>query len=100
MGRVGKTPIMNIARNVMRAQFLPAEILNIRKPIETNVMIKTKFVNGAGAIALRFEKSISILTTPTAKDAQSRFIAVTTDCGFPDAGAAFINPPWFRMVRW
>ena len=82
MGRVGNTPMMNITRNVMRAQFLPAEILKIRKAIKANIKIKMKFVNAAGATPLRLEKSISILTRPTAKDAQSRFTAVTMGCGF------------------
>ncbi len=66
----------------MRAQFLPAEILKIKNPIKAKVMISTKFVNAAGATAPRCEKSISILTNPTAKDAQRRFTAVVTDCGF------------------
>ena len=65
----------------MRAQFLPAEILKIKKPLKANVKTKMKFVNAAGATVLRFEKSISILTKPTAKDAQRRFTAVTMGRG-------------------
>jgi hypothetical protein len=73
--------MMNRTRSVIRAQFLPAEILKIRRPIKANVKNRTKFVNAADAWVMRYEYSITVLTRPTAKDAQRRFTAVPTGCG-------------------